>query len=308
LSNPNDERLDDVVTLMYVPGPAANIRRFNLRRRWIRRAAVAALVAVAATGTLAVDYVQVRRQLTELGQLRTETEEQRDQLLEYADKMKLISTKLTNISRLDRKLRIITNMDPADPLPLRGIGGIEGATLEPYRLTGLTRERRNQRMLESFDRLAEAADLEEESLAGLIAHLEDQTSRLVKTPSISPTKGWVTSAFGYRTSPFTGNREFHRGLDIAGRMGTPIVAPADAEVRFVGRQRALGNTVILRHGFGVETIYGHLSEMVVKRGQKVKRGERIALMGNTGRSTGPHLHYQVDINGVAANPQNYILD
>ena len=91
-------------------------------------------------------------------------------------------------------------------------------------------------------------------------------------------------------------------------MGTPILAPADGEVRFVGSQRALGNTLILEHGYGVETVYGHLSEVLVERGQKVKRGERVALMGTTGRSTGPHLHYQVEVNGAPKNPQNYILD
>jgi murein DD-endopeptidase MepM/ murein hydrolase activator NlpD len=268
-------------------------------------AVAAALVAAAMLG---IDDIQLRGQLSELEQLRSQTQAQREQLTEYADRMELISERLTNISSLDRKLRIITNLEQADPLPLRGIGGVEGGLLESHQLTGLTRERRHQRMLDGFERVVEAAKIEEASLSALIAHLEDQTSKLVATPSIAPTKGWVTSAFGYRTSPFTGNREFHRGVDIAGRTGTPIVAPADGKVRFIGQQRALGRTIIVRHGFGMETIYGHLSETLVKRGQQVKRGERIALMGTTGRSTGPHLHDQAELNGTPANPQNYILD
>jgi murein DD-endopeptidase MepM/ murein hydrolase activator NlpD len=145
-------------------------------------------------------------------------------------------------------------------------------------------------------------------LAGLITHLEDQTARLLATPSIAPTKGWATSGFGYRTSPFTGNREHHRGLDIAGRSGTAVKAPSDGKVVYVGRKRALGNTVVIRHGYSIETIYGHLSEVLVKPGQKVERGEMIARMGSTGRSTGPHLHYQVEVNKKAVNPRNYILD
>ena len=307
-SNPAVGSQADVITLLYVPGPAGAIRRFHLRRSWLRRALAGSIVVLAATLVLSVDYVRVRRNVVELDGLRAETRSQREQLMDYADKMELISNQLAALGRLDRKLRVITNLDPSDPLPLPGIGGIEGGLLEAHQLTGLTRERRHQRMMEGLGRLSEAASSEEKSLVSLIEHLEDQTAQLIRTPSIAPTKGWVTSAFGYRTSPFTGNREFHRGVDIAARKGTPIIAPADSQVRFAGQRRHLGNTIVLRHGYGVDTVYGHLSEIVVKRGQKVKRGETIALMGTTGRSTGPHLHYQVEVNGVPVNPRNYILD
>ena len=131
---------------------------------------------------------------------------------------------------------------------------------------------------------------------------------LAATPSVTPTKGWVTSGFGYRSSPFTRNREFHRGIDIAGRVGTSVVAPADGRVRFVGSKRSLGNSIVLEHGYGIESLYGHLSELGVKVGQRVRRGEQIGAMGSTGRSTGPHLHYQVEVNGAPVNPRNYILD
>ena len=311
MSTPADPRLEqsgEVVTFLYVPGPAGSIRRFHLRRSWLRRGAISLVLLCAATLGLLVDYVFVRQEVVELDTLRAETRQQREQLMDYVEQMGRISDKLTAIGSLDRKLRVITNLDPSDPLPLPGIGGVEGEMLEAHQLTGLTRERRYKRMMESLGRLAEAADNEEKSLAGLVEHLEDQSARLVRTPSLAPTKGWVTSAFGYRTSPFTGNREFHRGVDIAARKGTPIVAPANATVRYAGQRRHLGNTVVLRHGYGVETTFGHLSEILVKRGQKVTRGETIALMGTTGRSTGPHLHYQVEVNGVPVNPRNYILD
>ena len=219
-----------------------------------------------------------------------------------------ISEELTRISGFDRKLRVITNLDPADPLPLPGIGGVEGDLVGVAELATLTRDRRHQRILEGLGHLTDAASAEAESLSALIAHLEDQTTRLRTTPSISPTKGWVTSGFGYRTSPFTANREFHRGLDIAGRLGTPVYAPADGKIRFAGNRRALGNTVAISHGYGVETLYGHMHELKVKGGQKVVRGQEIGLLGSSGRSTGPHLHYQVQVNGVPVNPRNYILD
>ncbi len=303
-----DSESGDVVTLMYVPGLAGNIRRVRVRRRSVRWIVGAAVSFVLLTALLTVDYVHVRRELIELDRLRVETDEQRGQILDYSDRMETVQEKLTQISQFDRKLRVITNLDSADPYPLPGIGGVEEAMIDPHEWTGLTRDRRHQKMMEGMSALDKASGGVEQSLTALIAHLEDQSARLVATPSVTPTKGWMTSSFGYRTSPFTGNREFHRGLDIAGRMNTPIVAPADGEVRFRGKQRALGNTVILRHGYGVETIYGHLEEILVKSGEKVKRGQRIALMGSTGRSTGPHVHYQVEVNGAPVNPSNYILD
>ena len=302
--DPNGE----FVTLMYVPGRAGQIRRFHFPRFWVRRAAIVGAFLGAAMLTLGVDYVRARIQLSELDYLRGETREQHEQLVEYTEQLGRISTDLERISSFDRKLRVIANLDPADPIPLPGIGGVDGELIDPSELPGLTRDRRHRRMLDSLSGLSDAATAQAERMAELVAHLEDQSARLSSTPSISPAKGWITSAFGYRSSPFTGGREFHRGLDIAGRRGTPIYAPADGVVRFAGERRALGNSVTLQHGYGVESLYGHMSELTVKRGQKVARGEQIGTLGSTGRSTGPHLHYQVQVNGVPVNPRNYILD
>ena len=120
--------------------------------------------------------------------------------------------------------------------------------------------------------------------------------------------GWTTSSFGYRISPFTGRREFHKGFDIANRKGTPIISTADGMIAFAGPKGLLGNMVAIDHGHGMVTRYGHIHEIIKKRGERVKRGETIALVGNTGRSTGPHLHYEVRLNGVAVNPVNYFLN
>jgi murein DD-endopeptidase MepM/ murein hydrolase activator NlpD len=252
--------------------------------------------------------VRVRVSLSELERLRRETTAQRQELSAYAEQMETISTRLGKIDGFERKLRVITNLDPADPLPLPGIGGTDGQLLDADDVSWLSRAKRHEIIREGLETLADAADAQEQSLQGLITHLEDQAVRLVRTPSISPTHGWVTSTFGYRTSPQTGGREFHKGLDIAGRTGTPIYAPADGEVIYATSKRSLGNAVKMRHGYGVETVYGHMQELLVKSGERVKRGQQIGLMGSTGRSTGPHLHYAVLVNGKAVNPRNYILD
>jgi murein DD-endopeptidase MepM/ murein hydrolase activator NlpD len=257
---------------------------------------------------LTVDYVRARIHLVELDRLRVETAEQKEELHAYAERMEAISDRLGQIDQFQRKLRVITNLDPADPLPLPGIGGTDGALLDSEDVAWMSRTKRREIIKEGLETLAGAADAQQESLQGLIAHLEDQAVRLVHTPSISPTHGWVTSSFGYRTDPYTGSRALHKGLDIAGRMGTPILAPADGQVVYATQKRSLGNAIKMRHGYGIETVYGHLSEMLVKPGETVKRGQQIAMMGSTGRSTGPHLHYAVLVNGKAVNPNNYILD
>ena len=118
-------------------------------------------------------------------------------------------------------------------------------------LTGFTRERRHRQLTRGFEKLSEAASSEAKSLDAVFRHLENQQARLAATPSVTPTRGWVTSGFGYRTSPFTGNRELHRGLDIAGRMGTPVISPADGVVRYAKNRRSLGNAINISHGYGI---------------------------------------------------------
>jgi murein DD-endopeptidase MepM/ murein hydrolase activator NlpD len=158
------------------------------------------------------------------------------------------------------------------------------------------------------ERLGHVAAGRELSLGELIAQLEDKHHHLVSSPAIWPTKGWLTSRFGNRVSPFTGLRQFHSGIDIAGQHGTPVIAPARGRVSFVGDKGPLGKTVILEHGYGVRTHYGHNSDITVRVGQEVDRGQVIARLGNTGRSTGPHLHYSVEVRGRAKNPLDFIFD
>jgi len=127
-------------------------------------------------------------------------------------------------------------------------------------------------------------------------------------PSIWPSKGWLTSRYGNRISPFTGSRQFHAGIDIAGARGTDVIAPARGRVVFAGKRGPLGNSLIIDHGYGVRTQYGHIDEVFAKRGDAVERGDKVASLGNSGRSTGPHLHYVVEVKGKAVNPLDYIFD
>jgi murein DD-endopeptidase MepM/ murein hydrolase activator NlpD len=127
------------------------------------------------------------------------------------------------------------------------------------------------------------------------------------TPSIWPAHGWLSSSVGRRNDPITGGPDFHQGLDISADAGSPVYATADGTVTAAAREGAYGNLVTIDHGYGLETRYGHLSKYDVKAGAKIKRGQIIGRVGSTGRATGPHLHYEVRVNGRLLNPLQLLL-
>jgi murein DD-endopeptidase MepM/ murein hydrolase activator NlpD len=138
--------------------------------------------------------------------------------------------------------------------------------------------------------------------------LEERVRWISSTPAIAPVKGIFTSGFGYRADPMTGERGIHQGVDIAAPAGQPVHASADGIVMRAGEVTGLGRAVYLAHGYGLVTRYGHMSRVDVKPGQRLKRGDVLGLVGNTGRSTGYHLHYEVRLDGEPVNPLGYILD
>ncbi len=161
---------------------------------------------------------------------------------------------------------------------------------------------------DSMTILLRRADLQNATFDQMSQFAEQKKAYLDEHPSVKPANGAITSEFGYRSDPISGEQALHQGLDIAGNIGTPIFAPADGVVKEVGIHQNYGRTVVLRHaGCGMETLYGHLSDYAVHVGQHVKRGELIAYMGNSGKSTGPHLHYEVHQLGHAVNPRPFIL-
>ena len=159
---------------------------------------------------------------------------------------------------------------------------------------------------EKIAKLNEDANDREKSFNELLIFLHEQKSIQAATPSIWPVKGWVTSEFGVRESPFRTGVEFHKGLDISTRFGKEVVAPADGLVIVSAYYQQDGNFVKIDHGRGLATGCAHLSRMAVKQGMRVKRGDIIGYVGDTGRSTGSHLHYSVFVNNVPVNPRKYL--
>jgi murein DD-endopeptidase MepM/ murein hydrolase activator NlpD len=163
------------------------------------------------------------------------------------------------------------------------------------------------RLPESPERLSLQGSWIEQRLAQVEESLLKRDQLLACTPSVAPVAGLITDGFGRRKDPFTGRQAFHPGLDLSARRGTPVVATADGIVVFAGRNGGLGKVIRISHGFGYTTVYGHLDKILVEPGDEVRRGEQVGLLGNTGRSTGPHLHYEVHEDGRAVNPLYHIL-
>ena len=262
------------------------------------------------------DYQTLRKSLSGNHQLTQTIDEQRDdigqqrlQIQSFAHEINALKEKLVKLDQFEEKVRLIANLAPGQTDGgLFGVGGTAPEDLEPQleltqRHEGLMREMHRQ-----VGELDTASQRKENRFSTLLDKLEGQRNLMASTPAIRPTSGWMTSRFGHRVSPFTGRKEFHKGVDIANRKGTEILATADGIVSYAGKKGAMGHVLVIDHGHGMITRYAHLSEALKKRGEKVKRGDTIAQMGNSGRSTGPHLHYEVHLNGVPVNPATYILN
>lgn len=326
-------------TILIVPEDHSNVRRFQLGARRARRLLQLGGVLLVLMALGGVDYVRARLDTRELSTLRTETLVQREELERVQGELGDLQQRLARLRELEHKVRVIADLPRVSTgrsTATIGVGGAEGEVIvdvepedsdlpgsepEPGAAQAVAPEPhaalddpsaplavRAARMQLHAEHLSALAAAQETSLAELVDQLKGKSRRLASTPSIWPTKGWVTSGHGYRTSPFTGQRHFHAGIDVATRPGTDIVAPARGRVIFVGRKGPLGQAVIIDHGYGTRTTYGHTKEVFVHKGEEVERGERIASVGNTGRSTGPHLHYSVNVDGRSVNPMNYIFE
>ena len=269
-------------------------------------------LALTVMGYLVYDYYQLRTvgvinqaYQNQIGDQKDIIAGQHAQIQTFTSELNKLKSKLVTLNNFEKKIRVIANLDQEN---LFGVGGSIPEDLATdvdltKRKTGLLRK-----MHEQVDNLDLAASNQKSGFSSLLEALEGQRNLLASTPAIRPVKGWMTSRFGYRKSPFTGRKELHKGLDIANREGTQIIAPADGIVKFTGRKGLLGKAMDIDHGHGMITRYGHLKEVLKKRGEPVKRGDIIAEMGDTGRSTGSHLHYEVHLNGVPVNPVKYILN
>ncbi len=295
-------------TVIVVGDHSQAVRKYRVAGRWLRYVVgVAGIFGLALTGLL-IHYFSLLGQASENRQLREQYTMLRSEHLLQVEKINHIEATLERVERNDAQLRsaLTPLRDPERNLPM----GPMGSDRETSSIPGpIPAAQENPATLSGrLSSLEAEANRQERSLRELQEYFEDQKSLLASTPSLWPTRGWVTSDFGIRLDPYTAESKMHMGLDIATPRGQPIYAPSDGTVVFAGTEGGYGKVLVLDHGYGVQTRYGHLSEIYVHQGEQVKRGSRVAAVGNTGRSTGPHLHYEVRVNGVPENPRKFILE
>lgn len=254
---------------------------------------------------LASEFFADQVSQSELTRLESENQQLAQRYEELRWSLAETSTRYDQLVQKEIAIRSLFGLEEisADERQL-GIGGPG-----PARMANLSETQRIAYSTEAeVDRLLRLSRFELEKYHEAEEALYGLKDRLDHTPSIWPTKGWNSRGYGMKFDPFTGYKQFHRGLDVAASTGTPIIAPADGRVKEIGTYGGLGKLIVIDHGYGFVTRYGHLSKFNVKRGQQVKRGDLIGKIGSTGYSTGPHLHYEVWRNGKVLNPKEFILN
>lgn len=252
-------------------------------------------------------YQRLKAEVITLRHKNQEFRALKEQIDYFAKETAILQEKLKNLEKLDADLRNLMKNDPAikkiekesylfTVAQVSRGGGIGGQSLSL-----------KDRMASNLLQVKQEMELREESLESLKSGMEERHARLAATPSIWPVKNpRITSRFGWRKSPYSWRREFHHGIDMVSYYGAPVYATCDGIVKFSGWKYGYGRTIIVSNKYGFTVLYGHNARNLVKTGDRVKKGDVIARLGNSGRSTGPHLHYEIRVNGIAVDPINYL--
>lgn len=306
-------------TIMIVPEAHAQVRRLQVPKRTLYAGALVGLALVGALLSLFVHYGYVVGQVFEARALREQNERLQDRIAELQTRVDDVDQRLVQLKVFDEKLRAMTDLRDDErglamgPLRSNPQGGADvPSDIDPFAVPvsgdDPAVDQLREALLDSrLVGLAHEANRELQSLSELVDYFSVREVMLKSTPSIAPARGLLTSGFGSREDPFTGGNSMHSGLDIATREGAEVISPASGVVIFAGEKAAYGNCIVVDHGRDITTLFGHLQTMLVKPGDKVERGQHIGKVGSTGRSTGPHLHYEVRVNSVPVNPRRYVV-
>jgi len=318
-------KLAEKYTIMVCPKDSPTMRTYHVTGRLIKTlvsSVITLAVILIAGGAGIYFYLETKPDSAEVQTLRSDNAGLKNDLIRANQKINLIQHKLATVENFEMQLRRLTQInDPARKLAMGPVSEEEFlASLGTAASSGRFNEALVLKLEETFgvsdpdemmgrlDELLGSADDAELKLAELSAYVREQKFVLSHTPSIWPVRGWVTSSYGRRVNPFTHAQQFHEGIDISNAAGTPIVAPADGVVVYVGDREGYGKTLVIDHGADIQTVYAHNSEIWVSVGDTVTRGQKVTALGSTGRSTGPHLHYEVRVHGITRNPMHYIIE
>lgn len=292
-------------TILVLSDTPSRARQWRLSERGLRAALIGGGLVGLVLAFLMIYSFTIQLDAAEHERLRAAVEAQRG----VSTRLETLAREVTRLRSFDHQIRRLAGMEEEESAM-----GMGGGTVEIQKAISAGEqteyEQLIERLYEDLQRLEREVALRGESLEAVTTYLNQQKDRLAATPSVWPLqdRGHVSSAFGPRTSPFTGRRQMHTGLDIAAPRGTPILAVADGVVTFSGNMAGYGRVVVIAHGFGFKTFYGHNEKNNVRQGQRVKRGQAIGTVGNSGYTTGSHLHYEVLVKDQPVDPFKYILD
>ncbi len=282
-------------SLLIVRGDGSRVIRINLPRRAAVVAAGALVVISSVLGALVGDWVQLR-------QLTREARADRALLVEQRRTIEAVGRRIGELSRDAEAWREMHGRI------WEAFGPDSSANEADLGIGGGMRPLAPRVVRSDLDRLADSIAEEGENLRSLDQLMSRAGKALASLPSRWPLRGPINSDFGRRPSPWTASSEFHSGVDIGAKSGTAVLAAAPGTVVSAGDLGDRGLSVVIDHGQEIQTHYGHLSRVSVRNGQAVQRGALVGYSGNTGRSTGPHLHYEVLVKGRAVNPRTFLWD
>ncbi|MDY6821370.1 MAG: peptidoglycan DD-metalloendopeptidase family protein [Deferribacterota bacterium] len=312
ISKNKKNKLKDVTLLVFDNYKYKEVKSLKINLKYLYICGFICLILFIMLFVSYIYLIEIYLQRDNLLAYKSENKELKSKIKEYDELVASLNKKFINVKIYENKLNSLLNevkkqMGNID----LSIGGTEfEATNEEWELSAKIKEKEFFNQLDDYlKKLDENLTKKEKHIKSSLLELEKYTIKYQSLPNISPVDtGYISSIFGYRISPFSGRRVIHSGLDIATNYGTPIKAVANGIVIFAGYKALYGRMVMIDHGYGYITRYGHCSKLLVKEGDYVKRGQTIAKIGSTGRSTGPHVHYEVLYKGVPINPQEFIND
>lgn len=294
----------DKYSVIIIPGSNEPVVNRQISRRVIFTALflIAAFIAVSAYFTVGFITSSIDEQ--RLTDLTFENEQLSSKIAKLEGTVYGLRAEMSEIARKDDYIRLIFDLPTIDP-EMREVG-IGGDAVD-FPVINSDLGERTWLVEEDIEKIQRQLQFENASFEELIAKIEEKKFDLDHVPTIKPCEGILSRGFGMHNDPFTGSYQPHNGLDIAAPAGTPVYAPANGVVKYAGYQTKLGNTVIIDHGNGMRTYFGHLSKIKVKKGQRINRHNLIGLVGSSGYSTGPHLHYEIRIGKSPTNPYRFII-
>ncbi|HIB54269.1 MAG TPA: M23 family metallopeptidase [Nitrospirales bacterium] len=300
-------------TVMLFHHHTSQPRQFSIRKKTVRAFVLVMVCLLGGQWIFFSHFFEQRQKLYELDHLRVELEVSQKEASAANTAIEKLRFQLADMKTLTTKVREMLGLQQDFDGAVSGQGGEELLPAFPGRTFSAVMEDTGRGgirpdMQQEIAWLGSDAKVDHRDLRALVETIENRRERWEATPAIWPVKGWVTSGFGLRISPFTARPTNHHGIDIRASIGTPILAPADGTVVRRKHDTGFGKMITIAHGDGISTRYGHLHTMGVKVGQKLSRGDVIGTVGNTGLSTGPHLHYEVVVNKVRIDPRKYIIE